>query len=488
MNKGNRLTRILVIVMILSTMMSNVVFGSTPSGWAIEGIKALQEESILRDDMFSDYQNTITRLDYAYLVYKLIESYGISLSEIAYIDKDYTLIDCNDYYVIGLFKAEVITGYLDHTYKPNQPITRQEICTLYMKALEVIGVQLSGDSAILNNFTDENSIGSWARTSMVKCLNYGIINGISNDQLAPLGFSTIEQSLVIFNRIISNADINSHVESKSYTLYPKVLSYNKSDQLGYYVNKDLAGNISSVKLYDDFSLINEVTINKLGEEVQAMGENLYFIDTDNSLTQYNIETGQSFVLDERTCNSFVVTEEMVYSLILGQLYCYNLTQGTVGEAENLIVGDNYIEIKAYIDEIGTYLLLLDEQENLYLYDDNSASIIASGVQSFDAYDDVLYYMYSDQSLRKRSILGGESVIIAENVHNFALNGHNVLYINQGGALYNINRGIQGNLIYQGDLLGLMLDFNYLEVTEIMVGDNVFNHLITLFYIKEYFGY
>ncbi|MDA3846997.1 MAG: hypothetical protein PF505_10735, partial [Vallitaleaceae bacterium] len=99
-----------------------------------------------------------------------------------------------------------------------------------------------------------------------------------------------------------------------------------------------------------------------------------------------------------------------------------------------------------------------------------------------------YYIHSDQILYKQAIGGTNKLKIVDNAYDFRVCGYNLLYINQAGKLYNINSSIQTNLVYEGDLFGLALDDNYLEVTEMLIRDATYNHLIALFYTTEYFGY
>jgi len=499
MASGKRFT-ILILIMsfLLTSMVSTYASADTPSGWAIDDINYLRDLNLLRDDMFYNYQTNITREDYAYLVYKLVESYDVAISEIADLDMAYTLTDCDDYYVIGLYKADIITGYLDGTFRPKQSITRQEICTLYMKALEVMGVDLVNNAGVLDAYQDSNSIGSWAVTSMVKCINAGIINGTSSTWLSPQGYATIEQSLVVLNRIMSNDSITNQISPFQKSVESSSIAYD--DGYYYYASKNLLGETVSIKQYKDFELVKEISAAilestsgvSLQGDIQVVDGYIYYLNSQGWLSAYNLLNSQVTRIDTNDCKDFIVLGQTIYVLLSGDVYTYDIEADHTYINKSLVISGTYTNIKGYQfstsieDDFGLYLL--DDSDNLVLYHNGNMTPISAGVQSYEISNEYIYYIYSDQILYKQKIDSTVREEIAQNAYEFRVCGYNILYISQGGKLYNISKYIQTNLLYEGDLFGLELDHNYLEVTEMLVGETTYNHLIALFYTTEYFGY
>lgn len=488
-NHFRRGISVMLVIILLMSSLSMTAFGDAPSPWAETSIQTLEQKNLLRADMFNDYKSNISRLDYAYLVYKLVEAYGISISDIADVNKDYTLTDCDDYYVIGCFKAGIINGLPNKTYAPDQPITRQEICTLYMKALEKIQVTLSQDASVLLPFQDAGDMGPWAEESIIKCLDNGIINGTSATTLDPLGYSTVEQSLVIFNRIIENTVISEQITATQKNTRPSAMAY--EDSLTYYVYKDLIGQNAGVKTYEDYTLLNEVAVDDIDSGIMAYDGMVYYINTDGQLTRLDVSSGSRFRVEGSVCDSFTIGGDRLYAIYGGQVYTHNLEGGTIGPATQLEeLVDAYVDIGYYFNELETskvYLFLTTADGKLYRYHDNDLDLVAGSVMAYEVCNNEIYYTDDGSRLMKTPLNMSILYEMADNVRFFGTFGQNILYITNDGALYNSHRGILGERLYTGDLTGMALDYNYLEITESLVGDSEFNHLMALFYTKEYFG-
>lgn len=67
----------------------------------------------------------------------------------------------------------IISGYPDHTFKPDNPITRAECAAIIVKALNY----KDGDEAVLNSFKDSADIPQWARQALAAALKAGLLKG-----------------------------------------------------------------------------------------------------------------------------------------------------------------------------------------------------------------------------------------------------------------------------------------------------------------------
>jgi hypothetical protein len=152
-------------------------------------------KNILSDEK---YTSNITREEFAELIVSMYAlSNKISKEDIPLKDnpfKDTNSIDVQRAYSLGLIK-----GISQDQYDPLGVVTREAFSTIVIRFLNIKGIQteIKGN---LNDFTDKKDISEWAYTSMLYCVNHGIINGF-NKELYPKAATSIEQALTIMDRI-----------------------------------------------------------------------------------------------------------------------------------------------------------------------------------------------------------------------------------------------------------------------------------------------
>lgn len=81
--------------------------------------------------------------------------------------------------IIRAATQKLVSGYLDGTFKPNNPVTRAEFTVMLMGALK-----LDGTGAALH-FTDQAKIGDWAKRSVALAVQAGIVNGYEDGSFRP---------------------------------------------------------------------------------------------------------------------------------------------------------------------------------------------------------------------------------------------------------------------------------------------------------------
>lgn len=86
-------------------------------------------------------------------------------------------------------KNNIVAGYGDRTFKPNQPITREELATIFYKYSEYKGYNISTYGFSLE-FRDSNKVSSWAMNSVKWAVGNNIINGKGYGILDPRNFAT----------------------------------------------------------------------------------------------------------------------------------------------------------------------------------------------------------------------------------------------------------------------------------------------------------
>ncbi len=106
-------------------------------------------------------------------------------------------------YIGAAAKAEIITGYTDGTFKPNNYITREQMALMMVRAMQYAGYDVSSNGAstqTLTRFKDGSKIQS--KDTVAKAVKEGIIQGVSANQFQPAGKATRAQAAVMLKRVL----------------------------------------------------------------------------------------------------------------------------------------------------------------------------------------------------------------------------------------------------------------------------------------------
>ncbi|WFR62983.1 S-layer homology domain-containing protein [Paenibacillus amylolyticus] len=106
---------------------------------------------------------------------------------------------------------ELINGFEDGTFHPNETITREQAMVILAKAMTITGLKdsLNAESldATLQMFQDETTVSSWARSSAADSVKYGLVQGRSQSLLAPKGKITRAEIATIMQRLLQKSDL-----------------------------------------------------------------------------------------------------------------------------------------------------------------------------------------------------------------------------------------------------------------------------------------
>ena len=94
----------------------------------------------------------------------------------------------------------VVNGYEDNTFRPNQPITREQLAAILMNYANYKGQDVS-NRADLTSYTDQPS--AWANEAMQWAVAEGLISGVTNDELQPQASATRAQVAAILQRFLA---------------------------------------------------------------------------------------------------------------------------------------------------------------------------------------------------------------------------------------------------------------------------------------------
>ena len=167
--------------------------------WAADAIDALYQESIVKGtstDKYSPAAN-ISRGDFILMLHRALNFSGIPGSMFSDVPAD------SYYYsAIAAAKAVGIAQGSSGTFRPDDPLTRQDAMVLIYRALEETGHSLSdGKSSDLAGYSDTNKISGYALTAVATLVKDNIIQG-SNNQINPRGNMTRAEMAVVLYRIV----------------------------------------------------------------------------------------------------------------------------------------------------------------------------------------------------------------------------------------------------------------------------------------------
>lgn len=472
---------LLLIIALLCTSTLPVLADDTdmPSGWAVGDIEALAYEAFIKDDLFSDYQSNITRGDYAYLVYKLFEAYHVDLNQFIDYEKTYNISDTDDFMIKSLYLAGVINGYPDNTFRPSQTITRQEICTLYVKALELLGVELKHNQQKFDTYADANEVANWSKASLSKCLNHGIINGISGNLISSTGLATKEQSLVILNRIISNTSFLVSPAYQGVFYDTKAIGYEKD--MTYVVKYNLLSESVAIDVFDGTTLDNTYDIKPTTGDIDAYDDGLYYISSD-ALMVFDLDKQTKEVVIDGIGDYVLVNDEIYFvsSKSMGRI-----STKKHNSAETLYLGDNPLKtIKGYFNGKTLVIYMIDDQNQLFQWTNEESLLLASDVSEFYRSGDDLLVIHKDGQLIQRDLRGNEVEVLDNTVSSMTMVGPNLLYIKNNDQLYNRSRG-QTSLVYKGSDLKIESENVTVRLSEATMASLEYHHLMTIFNLDTY---
>ncbi|RRJ64739.1 hypothetical protein EHV15_18765 [Paenibacillus oralis] len=98
--------------------------------------------------------------------------------------------------------AGLINGYPDGSFKPNAPITREQMAVMIARAADFAGKLPEAHTLSLERFSDHSGIAGWAQDPVKQLLAAGIIEGANNNAFAPDELATRAQSAVLLKRML----------------------------------------------------------------------------------------------------------------------------------------------------------------------------------------------------------------------------------------------------------------------------------------------
>jgi len=164
------------------------------SQWAIVELDKSVEYNLLTEDMKGNMRDVVTREEFSEVIIRFIES---KTGEEVSITSSNPFSDTDDPYVLKAASLGIIKGYVDGTFKPNNPIFRQDIGVMITRSLKTIYPNLDMSFVSIDN---SELINAYAYDSMMFLNNKGILKGDEKGNLNPLSNTTREEAAVLMVR------------------------------------------------------------------------------------------------------------------------------------------------------------------------------------------------------------------------------------------------------------------------------------------------
>ena len=96
----------------------------------------------------------------------------------------------------------VVLGYGDENFGPNDPITREQLMTILYRYEQLQGGGFTGDWAFNLDFNDADQVSDWAYEATCWCTMNGVVTGYGNDMLLPQGTATRAEVAQMIKRFL----------------------------------------------------------------------------------------------------------------------------------------------------------------------------------------------------------------------------------------------------------------------------------------------
>lgn len=135
-------------------------------------------------------ENKVNRDEFAVMLSRALKLQGPGM-EITFADSD-KIPSWARPHIARVLKSNIISGYSDHTFRPDQKISRAEMAVMMVRAL---GIKIDSEAAL--PFADADAIPTWARPYVAAAYKAGIIQGRSNQTFAPNDDATRAEAVVM---------------------------------------------------------------------------------------------------------------------------------------------------------------------------------------------------------------------------------------------------------------------------------------------------
>jgi uncharacterized protein YjdB len=185
-------------------------FSDVANHWAKEAVNDMGSRLVIEGTGSGQFtpDQAITRAEFAAIV---VRGLGLEMEQAATTFSDVKTTDWYNSAINTAFTYQLINGFEDGMFRPDEHITREQAMLIIAKAMKITALQtkLSVQSAdvLLAPFTDSSKVSNWAISGVTDTLQAGIIMGRSSKGLAPKDDMTRAEVAEIVKRLLEKSDL-----------------------------------------------------------------------------------------------------------------------------------------------------------------------------------------------------------------------------------------------------------------------------------------
>jgi hypothetical protein len=138
-------------------------------------------------------QREVTRAEFTVM---LVKALGMEIND-AKADFTDTMPAWAEPYIAIAAQRQIIAGYSDRTFRPNAPISREEIASIAARALNG-----KTDSLAALGYSDAEQVAAWARPYVAAAHDMGLMQGRGQNLFAPKAATTRAEAVVVILNIL----------------------------------------------------------------------------------------------------------------------------------------------------------------------------------------------------------------------------------------------------------------------------------------------
>lgn len=179
-----------------------VSFSDMTGHWANPDVELMASKYVARglpDGRF-DPEGRVTRAQFAAM---LVRAMGLKPAQAPMNFRDVKAADWYYGEAMTAVSAGIVQGYGDGTFRPNDPVTREQAAVMLARALKASGLTAPDDSRaarVLEAFRDAGDISGWAKADLALAVQEGIMNGKTGSIIAPQAGATRAEAAAMIAR------------------------------------------------------------------------------------------------------------------------------------------------------------------------------------------------------------------------------------------------------------------------------------------------
>ncbi|MBQ4517983.1 MAG: S-layer homology domain-containing protein [Clostridia bacterium] len=174
-------------------------FSDVKGHWAEEHIRAAFEAGIVTGDDKGRFnpEKAITRAE---LIAMAMRALG---GEEAAYNRTFSDVKEGDWYAGSVAQAMAM-GIIspDIWFRPNDPVTREEMCKILVGVAEKLGIEVSED-AVATEFADSADISGWAKSFVDKATKLGLMQGMDENNFGAKATANRAQAITVIQRTLA---------------------------------------------------------------------------------------------------------------------------------------------------------------------------------------------------------------------------------------------------------------------------------------------